>query len=229
MLVYNVVIQAVNEYANNLKLQEKNYQLTMQSLQYENLCDRINEARRANHDFHHHITLMTAYVDKGDFDNLKTLFHSFLRTLPEDSNIIFCEHYALNMLILYYAQLAREKNVELIVDVYVPSKITVSDSDLSVLIGNLLENALDACIAQKNSERQIVLRGRMENSCLLFTIDNTFENDIKKNMDGLYLSTKHSGTGIGIESARAIVERYNGVIRIQQKSGFFYVSVLMNL
>jgi sensor histidine kinase regulating citrate/malate metabolism len=152
-----------------------------------------------------------------------------MKTIPEDSAIIFCEHYALNMLILYYSQLSKSDNIDFAVDINVPCCITVSDSDISVLVGNLLENALDACSSQKKRERQIVVCGRIENNCLLFTIDNTFENNIRKNPDGVYFSSKHSGTGIGIESARAIVERYKGILRTEQKNGVFYTSVLLNL
>ena len=229
LFVYNVVVQTVNAYSNNLILQAQNHQLTMQSLQYENLRDRINEARREKHDFRHHIALMTGYLDNGDFDNLKNYLHSFMRTLPEDCNIIFCENYALNMLLVYYSQLSKQNGINFSAEISVPAEIKVSDSDISVLIGNLLENAIDACSVQKSKDRKIIIHGCLKNSCLLFTIDNTFENDIRKDADGVYSSTKHCGNGIGIESAKAIVKRYKGIMRTEQKNGFFYVSVMLNL
>ena len=133
------------------------------------------------------------------------------------------------MVILYYLQLAKQNNIDFNVDVSVPSEITVTNNDLCVLLGNILENALDACVIQNSCDRKIIMRGRINNNCLLFTIDNTFENDVKKDADDVYFSTKHSGNGIGIESAKAIVERYNGVMRTEQKDGFFYVSVMLNL
>ena len=229
LFVYNVVVQTVNAYSNNLILQAKNHQLTMQSLQYENLRERINEARREKHDFRHHIALMIGYLDNGDFDNLKNYLHSFMRTLPEDCNIIFCENYALNMLLVYYSQLSKQNGINFSAEISVPAEIKVSDSDISVLIGNLLENAIDACSVQKSKDRKIIMCGCIKNSCLLFTIDNTFENDIRKNADGVFSSTKHNGNGIGIESAKAIVKRYNGIMRTEQKNGLFYVSVMLNL
>ena len=229
LFVYNVVVQTVNAYSNNLILQAQNHQLTMQSLQYENLRERINDARREKHDFRHHIALMTGYIDKNDYDSLKDYLHSFLRALPEDCNIIFCENYALNMLLVYYSQLSRQNGIDFTVDVSVPVQISVSDSDISVLVGNLLENAIDACSIQKCKDRKIIMHGCIKNSCLILTIDNTFENDIRKNVDDVYFSTKHSGTGIGIESAKAIVERYDGIIKTEQKDGFFFVSIMLNL
>jgi len=152
-----------------------------------------------------------------------------MRTLPEDCNIIFCENYALNMLLVYYSQLSKQNGINFSAEISVPAEIKVSDSDISVLIGNLLENAIDACSVQKSKDRKIIIHGCIKNSCLLFTIDNTFENDIRKDADGVYYSTKHCGNGIGIESAKAIVERYKGIMRTEQKNGFFYVSVMLNL
>lgn len=229
LFVYNVVVQTVNAYSDNLILQAQNHNLIMQSLQYENLRERINEARREKHDFHHHIAIMIGYIDKSEYANLKEYLHSFMTNLPEECNIIFCENYALNMLLVYYSQLSKQNKIDFSADVNVPTDIKASDSDLSVLIGNLLENAIDACSIQKSKDRKIIMHGCIKNNCLIFTIDNTYENDIKKDSEGIYSSTKHSGNGIGIESAKAIVKRYNGIMRTEHKNGIFYVSIMLNL
>lgn len=227
--VYNIVVQTVNSYSTNLILQAQNHQLTMQSLQYENLCERINEARRENHDFRHHMALLSGYIDNNDFNSIKGYINSFLSNTPEDSSISFCEHYALNMLLAYYSSISKQSEIDYSIDINVPKSINISDSDLSVLLGNLLENAIDACLEQKNTKGIIIVRGSIEGSNLILTIDNSFENDIRKDYDGKYLSTKINGKGIGIESARAIVERYKGTMRIEQKENIFYVSIIMKL
>lgn len=228
-LIYCMVIRLVNEHAKKLELENNNHALAMQALQYENLQERITEARRAKHDMRHHIAMMTNYINSNDYEKLKDYLHAYIHTLPEDSSIVLCEHYSLNMLILYYAQLSKNSNIDFAVRVNIPKEISVPDNDISVLLGNLLENAIDACMGQKSDDRRIVFCARIKNGCLLFTIDNTYEIEPKKNKDGIYLSSKHTGTGLGIESAKAIVRRYHGIFRTEQKNKKFYISVMLNL
>ncbi len=226
-LVYCVIVRMVHENVRNIELEAKNHQLAMQSLQYENLRERVAEARRAKHDLRHHITLISGYSDKKDYDGLREYLNSFISTLPEDNSIVFCEHYTINMLILYFEQLAKENKIEFDVKLDIPAKISISDSDFCVIWGNLLENAIYACKAQKTLDRKIVLRGQVENERVLITVDNTYENEIRTDKDGVYISTKHEGTGIGVESVKAIAKRYEGFARSELKNGMFCISVML--
>lgn len=98
-----------------------------------------------------------------------------------------------------------------------------------MLLGNLLENAVEACILQPEGNRHIIVRGQLKNNSLFLTIDNTFNGKILQDNNGVYISTKHSGAGLGIESARQIAMRYNGIFEVIQKNGMFCVSVLLKL
>ena len=67
-LVYYVVARLVLEQEKLVALQQKNYALAMQSLQYENLQERIAEARQAKHDVRHHIALLQDCLRRKDYD-----------------------------------------------------------------------------------------------------------------------------------------------------------------
>lgn len=228
-LVYCVAVRMVNENAKNMELEAKNHQLAMQSLQYEYLNERIMEARRAKHDLRHHLALISGYAESGDYESLKAYLSSYNTGLPDDSTIVFCEHCAVNMLVHYFSQLSKNKDIEFSANLSIPAEISIPDIDLCVLLGNLLENAYDACSAQKAEIRRISVYGRIENSRLILNIENTFENKITKNQDGVYLSTKHSGTGIGFESAKEIAKHSGGIITREIKDGLFCVHVMLGL
>ena len=105
----------------------------------------------------------------------------------------------------------------------------MNEHEIAVLLGNLIENALDACLEQNSSERRIIIKGKGDANSLVFTIDNTCENEIKKNKKGEFVTTKPSGNGIGLNSAKKIVERYNGIFSADKKENMFYVSFMLNL
>lgn len=81
----------------------------MQNLQYENLQDKIADARRAKHDVRHHISLMQEYVRNREYDELEKYLNSYQQSLPDDTLINFCENKAVNAVMLYFAQMAKTK------------------------------------------------------------------------------------------------------------------------
>ncbi len=228
-LIYHMVTCLINEYDENAALKSQNNQLLLQKLQYENLKDKIAEARRAKHDLRHHITVMTGYLRDGKLEELEAYLTSYRNSLPDDTSVVLCQNYAVNLLLLYFAQQAKEHDIQFYVHADIPEQLTIAENDLSVLLGNLLENAIDACLTQKAPNRQIVIRTKLKDDALLLTIDNTFDGNIKQNKNGAFLSTKHDGPGLGIESARQIALHYNGVFQVEQKNGMFYASVLLEL
>ena len=74
-----------------------------------------------------------------------------------------------------------------------------------------------------------IIKGKGDEHSLLFTIDNTFENELFNNKQGEFITTKKSGNGIGINSAKKIVERYHGFFSADKKEDMFCVSFMLNL
>lgn len=97
-----------------------------------------------------------------------------------------------------------------------------------MLFGNILENAVDACKQIKDRETEIKLKCITDESGKIFiTIDNTCEYKPKTNANGVYFSSKHKGTGIGVQSVRSIAEKYNGVFRIEFTDELCCVSIMI--
>ena len=100
---------------------------------------------------------------------------------------------------------------------------------LSVLLGNLLENAIDACSMVKNRRAEISVKIKTESDAIFFQINNTCNHPPVKGRNEHYLSSKHKGEGIGLESVRSIVEQYEGILEMDQNNGWFCVSILLNI
>ena len=227
-LIYYVVARLISEQNKTLELTERNHQLTMQAVQYENLQEKIAEARRAKHDVRHHIALMREYINKGDYAALGAYLDSYNMSLPDDSLIRFCRNTVANTVLLYFAQQAKNSNIDYIVKADIPADIPISDTDISVLFGNLLENAVDACNKEKCADKKIVVRAGHTGNSLYLTVDNTFSGKVRHSQNGDLFSTKHTGMGIGTASVKSIAKRYNGVCRFEVANGMFCASVMCN-
>lgn len=228
-LVYYVIAKLINEQEKNIRLGENNHRLAMQNLQYENLQEKIADARRAKHDVRHHISLMQEYVRNREYDELEKYLNSYQQSLPDDTLISFCENKTVNAVMLYFAQAAKNSDIDYDVKAVIPEKISVDETDLSVLFGNLIENAMDACKEESGDNKKIVIRAMTDEYTLCLGIDNTFTGALKKDLNGVLFSSKHAGFGIGVESVKSIAEKYGGTYRAEVKDDMFMSSVLLNL
>lgn len=225
ILIYYVVTQLILDQDKLLALREQNHLLAMQAMQYENLQERITEARRAKHDVRHHIALMQQYVNAEDYAALKEYLRQYGRSLPDDALSCFCENAAANAVLLFFAQQVKYSGIGYTVEAHIPREISVPDTDISVLLGNLLENALDACKKDTAANRRIIVHASYDGSALCITVDNTYTGALNRTGDGQFISTKHAGEGLGIRSVKSIAAQYHGVCRFEAKDGMFYASV----
>lgn len=229
MIFYHFVSIFIDETDKNERLTESNYQLVMQKLQYESLKDRINEARQAKHDIRHHITVMDGYLQRGEYFKLHDYFKKYNHSLPDDTVITFCSNPAINTLLLFFAQQAKNDGIDFDVSVSFPDPLDIPEDMLSVVFGNLLENAVQAASASGIEVPKIIIRGKVEGDALFVKIKNSYSGEINLDKNGFYLSTKREGRGIGIESVKNIIRRRDGMIDITQENGMFCVSALLKL
>lgn len=227
-LIYYIVTRLVLEQNKTLELQEKNHQLTMQAIEYKNLQEKITDARRAKHDVRHHIALMQEYLAAGKLEALYEYLCKYSESLPNDSLVRFCENTAANAVLLYFAQQAKDNDIDYIVKAEIPDDIFVSDTDLSVLFGNLIENAVEACRNEPGTDRKLMIRASLIGGSFCITVDNTFSGTLRHAGDGRLVSTKHKGLGLGTQSVKSIAAQYNGICRFEMRDGMFYASVMCN-
>ena len=150
----------------------------------------------------------------------------YCKQLPDHSLITFCENIDANIVLSHYAQEAERLGIAYSVVANIPASCPVEDHDLSVLFGNLLENAVDACVASKTTARSIFVQAVYEKGSLCIAIDNTFDGKIMQDPNGTFLSSKHAGKGLGTVSVRTIASKYHGTCRFDWKDRMFFASVI---
>lgn len=206
--------------------------LQIQHDQYSMLQARIAENRRARHDFRQHLRVIQDCVKRGDLEDLKSYLAEYEKQFPSHSDHIYCNSYAVNAILAFYADKAENHNIRLDVKIQMSDTPVIPETEFCVLLGNLLENALDACqigrSESKTSQPFIrVCAIQIGTSTLSITVDNT--SVFKPTwINEKLVSTKVAGSGIGTESIRMIAEQYRGDARFEWKDGVFYASVMLN-
>ena len=226
LFVTYLIMHLLDESNTNLELKSENYQLTMQFIQYENLKDRIEEARRAKHDLRQSLTVIQACVQNDDKEHLLRYLEKYLNSLPPDSPMIYCENYALNALIVYYSDLAKQNDISFKTDIQYPSHTRISDTDAVVLLGNLLENAIEACLRQTSGRTYISFHIQQLQNMLVITLDNSYSGIISQKGED-FISSKTKQRGTGTSSVRKIVTKYQGILKLCYEENQFHASVML--
>lgn len=227
LMIYHMVVCHIKAINANIELSEKNHILETQHLQYENLQERIAEARQFKHDIRHNVLTMLSFLEDEKYDEAKAFLKEYDLSMPDDRSVCFCKNYSVNALLLFFAQQAKNKGIDFVTAADVPEDIGISDNVISVLLGNLLENALEASRKVEEGRRKITIKSVCEGGTILFKISNTYTGELVKNKNGLYVSTKHSGNGIGLSSVSNIVKHNGGMMEISDSDNVFTVTVML--
>ena len=211
-----------------LQLTARNYQLTVQSLQLDSLNRQIAATRRARHDMRHHMAVVDSYLTAGEYDKLHEYLCAYRESLQEGGGAAMCANSTVNASLAYFRQMAETYGVKYAVSADVPARSAFPEQILTVLLGNLLENAVDACRAVSDGGAYVAVTVKETSDALFVQVENTCASVPVRDKDGTFFSTKHEGKGIGLASVQAITEQYEGAMTVETGSGRFCVAVLLN-
>ena len=185
----------------------------------------IEETARARHDFKQTVRTLAALAADNDINAIRDYLVRYAETLPENDVQHYCKNNAVNALLNHYAQVAEENDIRISWEINLPEDICISNTDLCITIGNILDNAMTACVEAK--ERYIKLTVRMHNGSNLYIIVvNSFSGKVRQK-GGRYLSTNRNGSGIGLSSVKTIAEKNGGTARFHHEGNEFFSEVVM--
>lgn len=202
--------------------------LLIKSEQYKKLTDNIAQTDRLHHDIRHHFITLKGYVENKDFDKANEYLFSYIgKELPKEVTPL-CDHQSIDMILRHYIAIAEEQNVKVSTSLQLPTNINISDVNLCVLFGNLVENAVEACKSQSIGARFITINAKaFHENMLAISISNSFSGEIIRNGDS-FVSTKHAGMGIGTSSIMEIVNQNGGNCKFTIGENIFKVSILLS-
>lgn len=208
-------------------LKYANQSILTQKKQFDSLAKHMDDMHKARHDLRQHLTVVQSYIEKDDKAGLKNYIGLYKSELPPDIMELYCRNDVVNAIICYYADIARNSHIHFDAKIDYPDSSSISETDITVLLGNILENAVESC--QRQTENQTFIKLRIKchgNSELLILTDNTCTVPAVFK-DGIPMSSKREGLGIGTSSIRDIARRYHGTVQFEWKEDIFYTSVLI--
>lgn len=177
------------------------------------------EMRGYKHDFHNHLQTLKGQLEAGETERALAYIRELDARLINTDTLLKTGNISLDAILSAKIAQAKAEKIEVAVKVNVPDKLLLSDLELSIVVGNLLDNAIEACLASRG-ERFLRLFMGMKGKMLYFSMLNSAGE--KQNKKGTLFSSHKKGLhGFGLRRAEAILKEHGGWCKYNSEDGAF--------
>ena len=181
--------------------------------QVQTVLDGASRYRQLRHDISNHLLAIDALGQKGEYERQHEYLSSLNAAFAQTRAQTFCGHPLIDSLLDAKQLRMRDCSVDVRWNLHpVPESLEISDLDLCALVGNLLDNAIEACERLDAGEmREIQVSLRIVGSALLLRVVNSCRGAHALEQSMHSFSQKRNGPGgMGLKSMRRIVKNYGG-------------------
>lgn len=191
----------------------------------ENLEHLIGSLKSERHDFNNHLSVINGLLESGETDKAKSYAAQLVKDAAEYQNIVNVPYPAVRALLNHKLSAARDSGIELRLDVGLPEGLKLNEFDLTAILGNLLDNAAEACAGLTKTSPYINFTLKFQPDYLVVRIANPFIPP----PEGKRGTTKTNpeNHGFGLKNVEYLVDRHNGLMEIKKEDGIFEVDIAL--
>lgn len=224
-------VNLYNSLAINLgdRMRKEYLEREVEAYKHEMELMRISNRKEENlrHDLRHHLFEIEGLARQEKTEEVCEYIEEMRSTFADSKQMVHTGEYETDSLINYLIDSAKSCQIKVECDIKIPEDIDVSKCKLNVIVGNLLENAIDA--AAKSEEKKILLTLQFSGGILFLRIKNTYEGSIKIENGHVHGKRSINSHGIGLRSVQDLIKEQNGNIDIKATEEFFVVEGMIPL
>lgn len=215
-------------YHQGFEVRTECFQRDVLSHQYREMKEIYLNMRGWRHDYHNHLQVMKAQIAGGQLEEMKQYLDDLEQNLDKVDTYIKSGNLMTDAILNSKLSLAEQKGIRVNCKAVLPEHLSIEDVDLCVMLGNLLDNALEAC--EKIPEIQRFLRIYMvvNRSQLYISIQNSAKEELDFN-ERNYISTKRGNHGLGMKRVKALADKYDGYLTLANEPGIFAAEMTLPL
>lgn len=224
LYLYNILLKAfARKYENEIleqKMQEYQNQLSI-------IAESDERVASLRHDLKHHLCELSVMAEKNQASDVKEYLHDMIDFLQNPKEIMATGNREVDSLLNFWLDKAKRSLRQVKAEVKIPEKL--SDTfDVNTVLGNLLENAIEA--ASQTEERSLEISVRYDRGFLQINMKNSCPNHLQK-LDNGYATTKKDkrNHGLGLKNVKRIVDKYHGELELREQEGIFFTNVVLYL
>jgi len=205
------------------------YQNKLMKQQMDEIENIYMTMRGWRHDYHNHLQSLKGYLSLNKVDQMKNYLNELETDLDSIDTLYHSGNLQLDSILNAKLAIAEKGQIRIHCDASIPPQLLVSDLDLCVILGNLLDNAIESCRKIKDpDERFIRVYIGILKKQLYISITNATSETVKQRTDH-YFTTKRGDHGHGLKRVDQVVKKYDGYLNRQNEPGVFATEIVLPL
>lgn len=211
------------------ELEIANRQYKMEIRHIESVSDSIRALRTWKHDYKQHLSVIRQLLQEENYEALRAYCEQIDHTGQGMDELVATGNAVIDALVSDKIMRARSQHIDIRYEIILSAALRIPDMDLCIILGNLLDNAIEACAKIKEEEKrqiQITMKPKrdMYYICIANSSDGIYHFSGKQEL----LSTKTGEDhGIGLKRMEQVVESYHGFYSYEAKEDTFAVTVIL--
>lgn len=229
LVVYFFVYQSIlRQYQCQMLTHHKDIltlQVSAMETQARNMQATEEKLKILRHDIRHFSNIMQVCLQDGSVDEARNMLSELETAVSKIKVKTYCKDHLINSVLTFYLELAKNEGIHVHTTFTAPPAGKFHSPAFCVALANALENALNACKHEPNP-RTIKLKSRMFGGQYLMELSNTCSKAILFDKDGLPISPRGGGHGIGTKSILSFAKQTNAMVNFRQEDGYFILQVI---
>lgn len=213
------------------QIKEKEYE--NQRIYLDHIQEVIQTLRAQRHDFNNYVSTIYGLIHLGKIEEAQKYILNLSKDVVDLNEIVNVYHPVVGAILNMKKEKAARSKIDFNVDVDLPSKLPFDFVDISTILGNLLDNAIEACEKVSKDCKKIYVKICIKDFHMIIKIENSKSDQIILKSDNLigYLTTKRDkeNHGLGLKNVRKAVLKYEGILNIEDKGNVFSVDIALPL
>ena len=205
------------------------YQNKLMKQQMDEIENIYMTMRGWRHDYHNHLQSLKGFLSLNKVEQMKDYLNELETDLDSIDTLYHSGNLQLDSILNAKLAIAEKGQIRIHCDASIPPQLHVSDLDLCVILGNLLDNAIESCRKIKDpDERFIRVYIGILKKQLYISITNATSETVKQRTDH-YFTTKRGDHGHGLKRVDQVVKKYDGYLNRQNEPGVFATEIVLPL
>ena len=205
------------------------YQNKLMKQQMDEIENIYMTMRGWRHDYHNHLQSLKGFLSLNKVEQMKDYLNELATDLDSIDTLYHSGNLQLDSILNAKLAIAEKGQIRIHCDASIPPQLHVSDLDLCVILGNLLDNAIESCRKIKDpDERFIRVYIGILKKQLYISITNATSETVKQRTDH-YFTTKRGDHGHGLKRVDQVVKKYDGYLNRQNEPGVFATEIVLPL
>lgn len=199
---------------------------------YEMSVENDKKIRAIRHDISNHIQTVYSLISNGENQRGLDLINEIKSHYALVERIVYCNNPVVNIILSNKKSVAEQSNIETNIEVVESlDNIPITDFDLSVVICNLLDNAIRGCVCSEQPRPKMVIEILQKNHYLVVRVLNSCKAEMNIDSTDRIETTKSNNKthGLGMPIIANIVKKYRGDFIVSAQNGIFTATAVMSI